>query len=71
MRVILAGFPCTEFSIAQKNKRINRMDFTADEFINWKNSTAQWWLHIDEFENLIGKNLVSKIINLRWVCNYF
>jgi DNA (cytosine-5)-methyltransferase 3A len=57
IKLILGGFPCTQFSIAQKNKRINKVDFTADEFINWKSTTPEWWLHIDEFEKLVGDSL--------------
>lgn len=57
IKLILAGFPCTQFSIAQKGNRINKVDFTAEEFIQWHNATPNWWLHISEFEKQIGEKL--------------
>lgn len=57
IKLILAGFPCTQFSIAQKGNRISKVDFTAEEFIQWHNATPNWWLHISEFEKQVGEKL--------------
>lgn len=59
IRLLLAGFPCTQFSIAQKSKRITQIDFTADEFIEFRN-TENWWFHISDFEKQIGEKLNIK-----------
>ena len=57
IKLILGGFPCTQFSLAQKKNRINKVDFTADEFVEFHNNNRLWYKHIDDFEKYIGNKL--------------
>ena len=57
IKLILGGFPCTQFSLAQKKNRINKVDFTAYEFVEFHNDNRQWYKHIDDFEKYIGNKL--------------
>lgn len=57
IKLILGGFPCTQFSLAQKKNRINKVDFTADEFVEFHNNNKLWYKHIDDFEKYIGNKL--------------
>lgn len=57
IKLILGGFPCTEFSLAQKKNRINKVDFTAEEFVEFHNNNRLWYKHIDDFEKYIGNKL--------------
>ena len=57
IKLILGGFPCTQFSLAQKKNRINKVDFTAEEFIEFHNNNRLWYKHIDDFEKYIGNKL--------------
>ncbi len=57
IKLILGGFPCTQFSLAQKKNRINKVDFTADEFVEFHNNDKLWYQHIAEFEKYIGNKL--------------
>ena len=57
IKLILGGFPCTQFSLAQKKNRINKVDFTAYEFIEFHNNNRLWYQHIDDFEKYIGDKL--------------
>lgn len=53
----MGGFPCTQFSLAQKKNRINKVDFTAEEFVEFHNNNRLWYKHIDDFEKYIGNKL--------------
>ena len=53
-KLVIGGFPCTKFSIAQKNDRVTDLGFTAQEFITFRNTTQNWWEHIADFELQIG-----------------
>ncbi len=55
--LVLGGFPCTSFSIARKKNRINKVDFTADEFVRFHNSDSKWYRNIFCFEKYIGNKL--------------
>ena len=57
IKLILGGFPCTQFSLAQKKNRINKVDFTAEEFVEFHNNNRLWYKHIDDFEKYIGNKL--------------
>lgn len=57
IKLILGGFPCTQFSLAQKKNRINKVDFTACEFVEFHNNNRLWYKHIDDFEKYIGNKL--------------
>lgn len=57
IKLILGGFPCTQFSLAQKKNRINKVDFTAYEFVEFHNNNRLWYKHIDDFEKYIGNKL--------------
>lgn len=57
IKLILGGFPCTQFSLAQKKNRINKVDFTAEEFVEFHNNNKLWYKHIDDFEKYIGNKL--------------
>ena len=57
IKLILGGFPCTQFSLAQKKNRINKVDFTAEEFVEFHNNNRLWYKHIDDFEKYIGDKL--------------
>lgn len=57
IKLILGGFPCTQFSLAQKKNRINKVDFTAYEFVEFHNNNKLWYQHIDDFEKYIGDKL--------------
>lgn len=57
IKLILGGFPCTQFSLAQKKNRINKVDFTAYEFVEFHNNNRLWYQHIDDFEKYIGNKL--------------
>ena len=57
IKLILGGFPCTQFSLAQKKNRINKVDFTAYEFVEFHNNNKLWYKRIDDFEKYIGDKL--------------
>lgn len=60
VKILCGGFPCTKFSVAQKNNR-EKLNFPINMFMDWKQQQGkEWFKHIDDFEGKLSLQQNSK-----------